>query len=191
MKYDLLDNLQLDNEGMAKAIAREIDSIIAQGGTDSSRLAQEAAQNPTDASTWFDLGVALIADADMLDYLMAQKYLMENPGTEIDENTVYLMPRSKSRFMRNPSSALPRCWSWSQTTTVSTTSGEPSLPICATMPKPRRVFCWPWRMILRTSPQPTTWPWSIRTWETRNAATNIWTWPSALQPKNRVTIKDN
>ncbi len=89
MKYDLLDNLQLDNEGMAKAIAREIDSIIAQGGTDSSRLAQEAAQNPTDASTWFDLGVALIADADMLDYLMAQKYLMDNPGTEIDENTVY------------------------------------------------------------------------------------------------------
>lgn len=97
MNFDIIDNLKLDNEGMAQAIAREIEHILAQGGADSSRLAQEVAQSPDDASTWFDLGVALTADAEMLDYLMVQKYRMEHPGTEIDGDTPYADPEAKAR----------------------------------------------------------------------------------------------
>jgi len=89
MNFDLLDNLKLDHEGMANAIAQDIERILTHGGNDSARLAEEVVRTPDDVMAWFDLGVAITDDANMLDYLMAQKYQMENPGTIIDENTPY------------------------------------------------------------------------------------------------------
>lgn len=98
MKLDLLDNLKLDNEGMAKAIAQDIERLLTQGGKDSARLTAEVLKAPDDAVAWFDLGVAVGADVDMLDYLMAQKYVMENPGTEIVEGTPYAEESAKNRL---------------------------------------------------------------------------------------------
>ena len=98
MNFDLLDNLKLDHEGMAKAIAQEIEIIVNQGGNDSARLAEEVARTPEDMMAWFDLGVAITADVDMLDYLMSQKYVMEHPGEEIDENTQYADADVKNRL---------------------------------------------------------------------------------------------
>lgn len=98
MNFDLLDNLKLDHEGMAKAIAQDIERILTQGGNDSARLAEEVAQTPGDVVAWFDLGVAISDDVTMLDYLMAQKYQMENPGTIIDENTQYADDTAKNQL---------------------------------------------------------------------------------------------
>lgn len=89
MNFDLLDNLKLDHEGMANAIAQDIERILTHGGNDTARLAEEVAKTPDDVVAWFDLGVAITSDVDMLDYLMSQKFIMLNPGTEIDENTQY------------------------------------------------------------------------------------------------------
>ncbi len=89
MNFDLLENLKLDHEGMAKAIGQDIERILTQGGNDSARLAEEVVRTPDDVMAWFDLGVAITDDVNVLDYLMAQKFQMENPGTIIEENTPY------------------------------------------------------------------------------------------------------
>ncbi len=98
MKLDFLDNLGLDHNGMAKAIAQDIERILTQGGKDTARLAVEVSKTPDDEVAWFDLGVAVTADVEMLDYLMAQKYVMENPGTEIVENTPYADISAENRL---------------------------------------------------------------------------------------------
>jgi len=98
MNFDLLDNLKLDHDGMAQAITQDIERILNHGGNDSSRLAEEVAKAPNDPMAWFDLGVAITDDVNMLDYLMAQKYIMENPGTEIDENTPYADDNVKNQL---------------------------------------------------------------------------------------------
>jgi copper homeostasis protein CutC len=67
MNFDLLDNLKLDHEGMANAIAQDIERILTHGGNDTARLAEEVAKTPDDVVAWFDLGVAITSDVDMLD----------------------------------------------------------------------------------------------------------------------------
>ena len=52
MNFDLLDNLKLDHEGMANAMAQDIERILTHGGNDTARLAEEVAKTPDDVVAW-------------------------------------------------------------------------------------------------------------------------------------------
>lgn len=73
----IIDNLKLDNDGVAKAIDKKMAQLLEQGSADTARLEREAENMPEDATAWFDLGVSLITDAGTVDYLMDQKRLLE------------------------------------------------------------------------------------------------------------------